>query len=106
MNIETKRAFGPSLLHVALALAVTGISAWLAGYVLRDGVPGAFWGAAVATIWFLRGEIDQINPHWGWKSWKLEATAEDWQRMARQAGWPALAAHLLALAVLISRGFP
>lgn len=103
MDMTTKKAFGPSLLHVGLALAVTILAALVSVYAVHDGAPGAFWGAAVASVWFIRGEIDQINPHLGWKTWRLDATPEERQRMVRQAGWPALAAHLVAFGILASR---
>jgi hypothetical protein len=103
MDMATKRGLGPSLLHVAGAMLVTGLGALASGYLLRDGAIGAFYGAGIASVWFLAREIAQIEPHWGWKTWRLRASVEERQRLIRQAGWPALVAHAQAAAILLIR---
>jgi hypothetical protein len=104
MNLKTKQALGPSLLHVLMALAVTGLGALASAILASNGSLGAFYGATIAAVWFIRGEIDQLNPHWGWKTWTLFTRPQDKQRLVRQAGWPSLAAFVFAtLIALLSR---
>lgn len=89
----------PGLSHVLIALGIMAVHAIFAGLLVGDGVVGVWIGAA-AGVWFYIGrERRQSEEHFGsnrippWR-WK--------PRALRDAGWPALACFVAALAFTLA----
>lgn len=93
------KALGPSLLHSLGGLAAMAII--LAARWAATGNPtsSAFYGAGIVSAWFLAREVEQIAPHLGWRSWRIDLSNGRGGRLLRQAGIPFLATHAAAFAV-------
>lgn len=98
-----KQKAGPSLLHAVGALVITGFVGGIASILMRNGVHGTSLGAAVASTWFWAREVCQVAPHWGWKSWALNLTTQQRDRLVRQALYPTIAAVVVPVLIAFLR---
>lgn len=89
--------FGPSFSHSLGALGFVLVFGTALAAMSGNGPVGALGGAWIATAWFAARELEQVQPHYGWKSWRVYASSQDKQRAIRQAVWPAAVAHMVPL---------